>query len=262
MIIKHCSWLNLTTVSGLSQLLKRVGISYKQGRDYVHSPDPDYEAKLSMIELMRLRSYFDSQRYPFLYLDELTYYRQPTVSRAYESQGREQPLARRSYKSDNHFRVLGALNAMSGQLSYRQRKITSIPCFTGFWYQLRDDYPQAEEIYVVVDNWPVHFHPDVLAPLQDQNFPFPPKLPASWSSLSTSTKAKQDNLPIQLLCLPTYASWLNPIEKLWRWLKQDVIHLHRLSGNWPQLRERVDEFLVQFSDGSDELLRYVGLLPI
>jgi transposase len=68
-------------------------------------------------------------------------------------------------------------------------------------------------------------------------------------------------LPIQLICLPTYASWLNPIEKLWRWLKQDVLHLHCLSQDWPALKQAVATFLDGFATGSDSLLRYVGLLP-
>ncbi|MGQ9628202.1 MAG: transposase [Anaerolineae bacterium] len=42
-----------------------------------------------------------------------------------------------------------------------------------------------------------------------------------------------------MLCLPTYASWFNPIEKLWRWLKQDVLHLHRLNEDWQALIQRV-----------------------
>jgi hypothetical protein len=70
----------------------------------------------------------------------------------------------------------------------------------------------------------------------------------------------QGNLPIQLLFLPTYASWLNPIEKLWRWLRQQVIHLHGFSDDWPALKARVADFLNQFRNGSTELLRYVGLL--
>jgi len=183
------------------------------------------------------------------------------LARAWEEVGQTQPLALRSYASNTHSRVLGGLNALTGRVSYRQRSRTDISCLTGFWYQLRDDYPDVETIYAVVDNWPVHFHPDVLAPLQDQNLPFPPTLPANWPT-EHSAKAKVDNLPIQLLCLPTYASWLNSIEKLWRWLKQDILHLHRLSDTWLQLKQRVDYFLADFSHGSTELLRYVGLLPI
>jgi transposase len=54
---------------------------------------------------------------------------------------------------------------------------------------------------------------------------------------------------------------LNPIEKLWRWLKQDVLHLHRLSSTWQALKQLVAEFLDQFDQGSNDLLSYVGLLP-
>jgi hypothetical protein len=261
MILESCPWLLVRTLGGLSQLLKRLKISYKRGRDYVHSPDPNYNEKLSLIELMRLRAFHEPERYVFLYLDELTYYRQPSLACAWEERGQKQPLALRAYQSNTHSRVLGGLNALTGQVSYRQRSHTDIACLTGFWYQLRAEYPDAELIYAVVDNWPVHFHPDVLAPLQDQKLPFPPTLPANWPS-QHSTNAKIDNLPIQLLALPTYASWLNPIEKLWRWLKQDILHLHRLADSWSQLKLRVDHFLANFSLGSTELLRYVGLLPI
>ncbi len=261
MVIEACPWLTLNSVGGVSQLFKRLGISYKRGRDYVHSPDPNYDEKLSLIALMGQRASEDPERYTFLYLDELTYYRQPTVARAYEIAGHTQPLPNAAIRVTRHFVILGALNALTGQVNYRQRSRTNVSCLTGFWYELRDTYPDAATIYTVVDNWPVHFHPDVLAPLQDQNFPFPPRAPDNWPP-EPSPKAKLDDLPIQLLCLPTYASWLNPIEKLWRWLKQDILHLHRQSDAWVELKQRVDRFLANFSHGSTELLRYVGLLPI
>jgi hypothetical protein len=49
--------------------------------------------------------------------------------------------------------------------------------FGHFYAWLRADDPRAEVIYVVVDNWPVHFHPDELAYLQPQHFPWPPYVP-------------------------------------------------------------------------------------
>jgi transposase len=260
MIAQTCPGLNLTTPGGLSQLLARLEISYKRGRDYLHSPDPFYWDKLSLIELCRLRAYYEPARYAFLYLDELTCYRQPSLARAYEAVGHCQPLAQRSYQAETTFRLVGSLNAITGQTLYRQRSKISPSCLAGFYADIRAVHPSQEEIYVVVDNWPIHFHPDVLARLQPQHFPWSPKLPPFWSN-QPSKKAIYDNLPIQLLCLPTYASWLNPIEKLWRWLKQDVLHLHRLSDNWQQLKQRVGDFLDQFKDGSTELLTYVGLLP-
>ena len=248
-------------MAGVSQVLTRLGIHYKRGRHYVHSPDVRYWAKVDLIEQRRLRAYYAPKRYVLLYLDELTFYRQPTLAAAYEAAGDQQPLAYRSHRSDTDSRVLGALNALTGQVHYRQRSAITLPALAAFWYDLCAAYPSAETIYVVLDNWPVHFHPDVLAPLQPQHLPWPPKLPPNWPT-QPSAQARHDHLPIQLLCLPTYASWLNPIEKLWRWLYQHCLHLHRLADDWDALKAQVNTFLEQFVDGSDALLRYVGLLPI
>ena len=60
--------------------------------------------------------------------------------------------------------------------------------------------------------------------------------------------------------MPTYAPWLNPIEKLWRFLREQVLTMHRLSGDWQALRERVNTFLEQFAEEGQSLLHYVGLL--
>jgi transposase len=64
---------------------------------------------------------------------------------------------------------------------------------------------------------------------------------------------------VQVITLPTYAPWLNPIEKLWRKFRQEVDYLHPLADDWQRLRERVQAFFDQFTHGSAALLRYVGL---
>lgn len=260
MIAESCPWLKVANPCSTSRLFKRLGISYKRGRDYVHSPDHHYMEKLSIIELARLKAYYEPDRFVFVYVDQLSYYRQPSLAKAFEIRGNCQPLAYRSHRSNSCYRIMGGLNCLTGQVTYRQRSRISRTVISDFWQQLHDVYPQAETIYAVVDNWPVHFHPDALASLKPQHFVFPPKLPENWPT-QPSKKAKQKELPIQLLLLPTYASWLNPIEKLWRWLKQEVIHLHRYSDDWNDLKSEVTNFLDQFEDGSDDLLRYVGLLP-
>jgi hypothetical protein len=262
LIAQACPWLQVGTPSGLWQVLDRLGISYKRGRGCIYSPDPDYDYKLSQIELHRLRAYYEPERYAFIYLDEFSYYRQPTLAGAYELKGRLQPRAWLSQQSDNHFRLIGGLNALTGQVTYRQQAKIDLAHMSAFYAALRADYSEAQEIYVVLDNWPIHFHPDVLARLQPQTFwPRAPKLPSKWPT-EPGPKAIHDDLPIRLLPLPTYASWLNPIEKLWRWLNQKVLHLHPFADNWPALKRAVTSFLDQFRLGSSDLLRYVGLLPI
>ena len=260
-IAKACDWLRVSTPGGLSQVLNRLKISYKRARDYLHSPDQNYDVKVDLIEICLLRAWYEPERFVFLYQDEFTYYRQPTLARAYEAQGHQQPLAYRSYRTDTQFRIVATLNAITGKVTYQQRSKIRVPTLSNFYAAVRDDYPTAEEIYLVQDNWPVHFHPDLLVRLQPQAFfPKPPKVPPNWPTEPRATATRGD-LPIRLLLLPTYASWLNPIEKLWRWLKQDVLHLHRLSDEWQDLKQEVAKFLDQFRDGSPELLRYVGLLP-
>jgi hypothetical protein len=59
--------------------------------------------------------------------------------------------------------------------------------------------------------------------------------------------------------LPTYAPWLNRIEKLWRYLRQEVLHLHQ-EEDFGSLHAHVNTFLDQFAGGSQHLLWYVGLL--
>lgn len=260
LIAEVCDWLNVSNASSLWRLLQRLGIHYKRGREYIHSPDRHYLDKLSLIELARMRAYYAPEQCVFLYLDELSYYRQPTVAQAYAAKGQHQALARRSHTANTRGRVIAVLNALTGQVNYLQRSRISRLTINNFWGDVRTAYPQADLIYVVVDNWPVHFHVDSIARLEKQVFPWPPYVPPHWPT-KPAAKAVQDNLPIRLLCLPTYASWLNPIEKLWRWLKQEVLHMHAYSNDWSAIKQQVAAFLDQFSAGSEELLHYVGLLP-
>ena len=87
-------------------------------------------------------------------------------------------------------------------------------------------------------------------------------LPPSWPTIASAKAVKrwgQLQLPIQLIPLPTYAAWCNPIEKLWRKLRQELTHLHPWAADLPRLRAEIDRFLTQFATDSPDLLRYVGL---
>ena len=226
----------------------------------MHSPDALYEAKVSYVTLCRMRAYYAPERYVFVYVDEVAYGRQPTLANSYEQIGHHQPLAKRSHREDTQCRGIGALNALTGQVTYHQASKISPKVLSDFYATLRQDYPSVEVIYAAQDNWPVHVHPDVLARLQAQTSPFWPKVPPNWPK-EPHRAAKRDQLPVQLIFLPTYASWLNPIEKLWRHLRQTVLHLHRASDDWLTLKQRVLDFMAQFHAGSLPLLHYVGLLP-
>ncbi len=130
--------------------------------------------------MSQLKAWYEPEKYVFLYQDEFTYHLQPTLDRDYEQMGEFQPLARRSYSSDTAFRDVGALNAITGQVTYQQSRKVGIKQLTQFYDATVADYPRAITIYMVEDNWPVHYHPDVLAYLQPQDFEFPIYVPKNW----------------------------------------------------------------------------------
>lgn len=258
-LLEQVAWLHLKSLSGLHKLLKRLRIHYKRGRLKVHSPDPNYLEKLHAIVAALEQAQAAQGRIVLLFADQLTYYRQPSLAAAYSLAGGAcQPLAPLSHKSNTASRIAGAIHALTGQVTYIQAAKIGVRQLRQLYEKICQHYPQAEQIYLVLDNWPVHFHADLLAELEVQKTPFELKIPPSWSR-APSAQVKGLNLPIQLLPLPTYASWANPIEKLWKHLKQYCLHLHRLADEWEVLKQKVNAHLEQFKDGSKELLRYIGL---
>jgi hypothetical protein len=237
-------------------LLHRLKIHWKRARNHVHSPDPYYVDKLVWVKTNF--SKIDLATAVFLFADEFTFYRQPSLACAYEAVGTEQPLAELGWRTNLQWRIAAGMNGYTGQVTYLQGSRIGIRQLVQLYQQIGLTYPDANLIYIAEDNWPVHYHPDVCVALQPQAWKSPPKLPPNWPT-EPSPKAKPLHLPICLLPLPTYASWTNPIEKLWRFLRQEVLHLHRFEDDWDATKQAVTAFLDQFSQGSSDLLRYVGL---
>lgn len=231
-----CHWLADYSLSGVWRLLDDWGLRYKRGRHYVHSPDPEYAAKRDYAAWCVARARAHYPRVVTLYLDELTYYRLPSLAGAWAARGaKAQPLAPVGYSKNKRRRVVATLDAVTGRALFEQAWKIGVARLAAFYPRLRAAYPAAEVSYVIQDNWPIHFWPEVVRSAQ--------------------------RVGIELVALPTYAPWLNPIEKLWRKLKQEVLHLHRWGDDWQGLQERVASFLESFAAGSVALLRYVGLLP-
>jgi hypothetical protein len=238
--------------------LRRLGIAWKRGRGHLTSPDPNYLGKLSDILELAQKSREDPQRWVVLFADELTFYRQPSVSMAYENRGHDQPLAELGHRANTSARVASALNIWTGQVTSLMRSHFGISELIRFYERVRWAYPHAETIWLIQDNWPMHYHPDVLAALEPQQLKYPVRVTPYWSKEPTR-RVPDVKLPIRLVSLPTYAPWTNPVEKLWRKLRQELLHLHPFEDAWLKLKAALQEWLDAFEAGSAELLRYVGL---
>jgi len=224
------------TLGGVWRALQRCGAGLRSGVVQQYSPDPDYIPKRDNLYKCLSDATARPGRVELVFLDEMGYARWPEPACDWTGQApAAPPLADRFVSPNRLWRIIGALNALSGRVNFLDDYIVGRAKVIKFYEQLNLAYPDAERLLVVQDNWSIHTHEDVLEALKRW-----PRIEPVW--------------------LPTYAPWLNPIAKLWRWLRQDVLKLHRLAGDWLALRGRVNQFLGQFATGSHDLLHYVGLL--
>ena len=135
--------------------------------------------------------------------------------------GRRQPRLPYAHRANTCMRMVGSWTRAPVASRPGTSTASRPPRLRQCWLQAARQYPDAQKVYLVVDNWPVHFHPDALDALA------------------------QDSR-LELLALPTYAPWLNPIEKLWRLVRQRVTHAHPWSEDFAHFRHQVRAYLLAF----------------
>ena len=227
-------WLADYSLSGVWRLLQRLGVGWKHGYINYWSPDPLYLSKRRTIERCLKQAAATPNDVVAIFVDEMSYHRWPTPAADWWPDVAGYPRAEHGDCNNQHWRVIGGLNAYTGQVTFLQNYVIGRRQVVAFHKRLRAAYPARVKLWVIEDNWNVHAHPDVLA---------------AWHTLPN----------FKVVWLPTYACWLNPIEKLWRWARQTILHRHRLSADWDALKQQVARFLEQFQHGSAELLHRVGL---
>lgn len=173
-------------------------------------------------------------RYVVLFQDEATFYRQPSQGWLWAPKGRIQPRMVYSRKSNTRTRMVGYLNSSSGVVHSQQMSRVSVDRLARSVSQISGWYPEAKRICLVWDNWPIHAHPRVMEALVRQ-----PRVEVLW--------------------LPTYAPWLNVMEKGWRWGRQRVTHAHLWSDDFDELRRQLRQEYQRLATPSEEFRRYVGL---
>jgi hypothetical protein len=229
------AWWADKSLSGLSKLLKRMHVSYKRGRLAVHSPDLLYEVKLARIRQAYQQMQQDPTHVVLLYLDEHLVGRYPTLARCYSSTGAPGMLARQYAGSNSMLRIIGCLDAANGAVLAKRYGSITVENFLTFLQRVEEQYPNAEVIYIALDNWSVHVNERVLPALQ----------------------ARQSK--IQLLFQPTYAPWTNPMEKVWLRFNEDVSHMHPHWAKWQPWRLRIDDWIAEVRPASEAMLSATGV---
>jgi len=229
------AWLHDYSLSGVWRVLARLDLGWRWAHPARFSPDPAYADKdAHLLDCLRTAARYPDQ-VVVVFIDEMGFFRWPQGGRTWMPVAPALHLSLPCAGNNRQWRLIGALNALTGQVTYLDNYIVGRRQVVELYQRVDRAYPLAQRIFLVQDNWSIHTHPDVLSVL------------ASLPRLET-------------VSLPTYAHWLNPIEKLWRWLRQDVLRLHQWATDWSTLLTHLHAFLDQFAHGSRDLLRYVGLL--
>src|SRR5262249_876264 len=157
------------TCSGVGRLLDRRGLRVRSARGQQFSPHPPYPQKLIHLEV----ALWGARRYPrsggARFPDGMGVRRRPAP--APRSAGAPPPpragggrprVAARRGANNGLGRLLGGLNALTGQVNYVAADSVGRAKVKEFYGQLVEAYPQARRLYVIQDNWSIHSHPDVV----------------------------------------------------------------------------------------------------
>ena len=112
-----CSQLADYSLSGIWRLLDAMRISYERGRQHLHSPEADYVSKRDRAKACEDEARTEPARVVTPYLDEMSYYRRPTMAKGWADGGSgKQALAEMGYKSNTGRRVVAAMEVVTGKV--------------------------------------------------------------------------------------------------------------------------------------------------
>lgn len=157
-------------------MLHAYGVQLRMGRHQAYSPDPEYQPKRQRLLSVLAQAGADASHSIVLFLDQMGYHRwpEPAVDWA-QAAPAAPPVAERAQSKESNWRLMGALNALTGQVHYLDNYIVGRKQVIAMFEQLDQAYRQAQHIYLVLDNWSIHSHPDVLAALEQM-----PRLEPVW----------------------------------------------------------------------------------
>src|SRR3954453_15795267 len=117
-------WLKGMSLSGVWRLLQRCNLRVRSARVQQYSPDPDYLTKQAHLLSCLSLAAQEPERVALVFLDEMGYHRWPEPTAAWMAQAPVAALeTERGETTQQQWRVIGALNAVTGRVDYRERYI-------------------------------------------------------------------------------------------------------------------------------------------
>jgi transposase len=189
------------SVTTMSRLRKRLGIRLGRPKPIVGCP---WSKGRKTRRLNKIRRLIATARPGdvFLYEDEVDIHLNPKIGPDYMLRVTQKTVMTPGKNVKRY--LAGALNAITGELSWVEgERKTSTLFLVLLWHLLKEVYPTAKRIYVILDNYRIH------------------------SSRQVELALANTEGRIQLCFLPPYCPDHNRIERVWRDLHENVTRNHR-----------------------------------
>ena len=182
------------TVAGLTHWLKRNGFSYKKPKLVPGKADQEQQEKW-IIEYEDLRASLPEDE-TIYFIDGVHPSHNVQLSYGWIKKGTEKLTPSNTGRS--RINLTGAIDIISHQVLIQEDLMLNAEATIGFFQKLESSQPDKSKIHVFCDNAPYYRNKNVKAHLETSR--------------------------IELHFLPPYSPNLNPIERLWKWMKESVVY--------------------------------------
>jgi len=212
------------SVAGLNKWLHRNQFSYKLPKGVPHKFDPQKQAEfIEQYKLLKAQAIDE----PILFIDAMHPTQATKVSCGWIRKGTNKPIE--TTGSRTRLNIVGAidLNDISSAIVKRYEKVNG-ETMQAFLKTIREKYTRETTLHIVLDGAGYHKSKDFI------------------------NKAKEQN--IKLHYLPPYSPNLNPIERLWKVMNEQVRN-NKYFSTAKEFRDKIDEFFEQTLPGIGDSLK-------
>ncbi len=199
----------------MSRALKQIGARRGRPRPTVKCPWSE-AAKNARLRMIRRLIETLPKGHVAVYEDEVDVHLNPKIGLDWMGKGQQKEVLTPGQNIKQY--LAGAMNAITGQLTWVEADKKNSMLFIALLHELRNAYPRAKVIHVILDNYKIHC-----------------------SEITQAVLASLDGR-IRLHFLPPYCPQHNKIERLWQDLHAAVTRNHRCP-DMPSLMRRVRGFL-------------------
>jgi len=216
------------TISGMTDLLHRLGFTYK--KPSVKPSKPDLELQEEFIKMFSEFMQNKAKNEAVFFMDAVHPSHNSMPAYGWMRKGEETEL--KSNSGRQRLNIHGAMNAETYEVIplISESNVNTESTIQLLEY-LEKLYPHAATIYVILDNAKYHY--------------------------SNAVKEWEESSRVKLVFLPSYSPELNLIERLWRIFKKNVLY-NRFFETFKEFKKACIDFFANQNDYYDEIVSIMG----